>query len=675
MKKILIFAGTTEGRNLSERLSAAGIVHTVCVATEYGEIVLKEHPMAKVHCGRMNREEMREYIANGGFDVVVDATHPYAEAVTENIKEAVKDLDVSYLRLKRETDDTSDYEKITYFASNEECAEALETVEGNILLTTGSKELPIYSSRIKEKERLYVRVLPALENLMLCREQGITGKRILALQGPFTAEMNEAMIRQYQIKCLVTKRSGRTGGYREKLEAARKQDIPVFVIDRKGKQEGDSFREVCRKLETICGRKMRQDIGPEIILAGVGMGGRDCLTKEVSDAIEDADIILGAERMIAAYQPRIEKKPIYTAGQIIPYLERLQEDRVLQGGGKVVVLFSGDSGFYSGCQNLYQALQEERYAGRLEAAVRIMPGISSVAYLAACIGESYQDAAICSIHGKQLVNLPGKIRRNQKTFLLLSGIQDVNRLGKLLMDAGLLDCEIVVGYQLSYPEQTVRILTPEECLALTEEGLYCCCIKNPKAIPTEVTHGKADAEFIRDKVPMTKEEVREVSICKLRLQRGAVVYDIGSGTGSITMEIAGLSDDIQVFAIEKRKEAVKLIRQNREKFQLENIEIVEADAPERLSKLPKPTHAFIGGSGGRLQEILSILYQRNPQMRVVINAVSMETVCEMKEILSLFPMEKEEIVQVQVSRIRTAGDYHLMQAENPVWICAFTFCE
>ena len=674
MKEILIFAGTTEGRKLSENLSATGIAHTICVATEYGETVLKEHPLVKVHCGRMNQEEIREYIKNGKFAAVVDATHPYAEVVTENIKEAMEGMDIPYLRLKREAENESNYDKITYFKSHESCAKALESVKGNILLTTGSKELAVYCSKEEVKQRLYVRILPGMESLKLCMEHGISGKQILALQGPFTIEMNEAMLLQYRIKCLVTKKSGRTGGYREKLKAAEKQKIPVFVIDHEEKWEGYSFEEVCNKLEKICGQKIKRTNGLEIVLVGVGMGSKDCLTGEALREIESADIILGAKRMIAAYHPRLEKKAIYTADQIIPYLKKLQKKDRRSDGGKVVVLFSGDSGFYSGCHGLYQALEEEINTGSLEASVRILPGISSVSYLAACIGESYQDAEICSMHGKELPNLAGKIKKEKKMFLLMSGVKDVTKLGRLLVDAGLNDCEIYVGYQLSYPEQQIKKMTPKECLALTKEGLYCCYIKNPKAEQKELVHGKADAEFLRGKVPMTKEEVREVSICKLHLHKEAVVYDIGSGTGSIAMEIAGLSDEIQVFAIEKRKEAVSLIKQNKEKFQLENIQVVEADAPEGLKNLPTPTHAFIGGSGGRMKEILQVLYRMNPNIRVVITAISMETICEIKEILSIYPMVNKEIVQMQVSRANSVGNYHLMQAENPVWIFAFHLC-
>ncbi len=693
MKELLIFSGTTEGRTLSKYLETAQVRHTVCVATEYGELVLQEHPLVTVRQGRMNQEEIEAFLDEKKFAAVVDATHPFAKEVTNNIKLAVDRQNalgnpVRYLRLKRDcAAQRESGQNIQYFQTNASCVKALEKTQGNILLTTGSKELPEYCVSENLKRRLYVRVLPSLESISLCLKQGICGKQILAMQGPFTAEMNEAVIHQYHISHMVTKESGISGGYPDKLEAAERTGAQVYVIGCPEETGGYSFSEMCEELEKYIERKkcteIRKHIVPaekqernmEIVLAGIGMGHKNCMTKEVENAINEADILLGAERILENLHPKFEKRPLYQAKQIIPYLEEMQRKNLSGVQKKAAVLFSGDSGFYSGCQPLYAALKKEINGGRLKASLRIMPGISSVACLAACIGENYQDAAVYSMHGKKLNNLIRRIQNSQKTFLLTSGVTDINRLGKLLLAAGLTNCEVTVGYRLSYEDQKIEKLTPSKCCELTENGLYTCFINNPDAVKRNLTHGIADEAFIRDKVPMTKEEVREVSICKLRLQEGAVVYDIGSGTGSVAVEIAGLSDSIQVYALEQKKEAVELIEKNKQKFCLENITVVETMAPDGLLDLPMATHAFIGGSKGRLKEILAELQRINPAMRVVINAISLETISEVREILSLFPVEREEIVQLQVARAKKAGAYHLMQSENPVWICAFNFAE
>lgn len=716
LNRVLIFAGTTEGRTLSEYLSENRIEHTVCVATEYGEEVLSASPYMTIHQGRMGVSEMEKLMQTGSFAAVVDATHPYAVEVTANIREASQEAKLPYLRLKRWLDAETEG-SVFYFHSNEECVDALEKTEGNILLTTGSKELATYCSRPLVKDRLYVRILPGMESVSICTELGIKGKQMIAMQGPFSTEMNEAILHQYEIACMVTKKSGRQGGYPEKLEAARRAGIPVYVIEPAGTERGYSMEEVCEKLQLLlCVEKSvsvdksiavdnimekkitdvpkaesgiemvtpskaeaendvtagKVDNKMDIILAGIGMGASKGLTREVYDAIESADILLGAKRLIEPYSPRMEKKSYYLGKDIVPYLE----DLFLQSAGKryrVVVLFSGDSGCYSGCQALARCLHEAVAEKRFLADIRILPGISSVSYLASCIGESYHDAAILSMHGKLLPDLARRIQENEKTFLFMSGVKDMRKLGTALTEAFMNDCNITAGYQLSYEDEEIRKLTPKECLSCEKEGLYICFIYNPHPKKRPLTPGIADEEFIRGKVPMTKKEIREVSICKLRLYSGAVVYDIGSGTGSVAVEMADMSPDIEVFALEQKPEAVELIEKNKEKFHLDNITVIRTKAPEGLMKLKMPTHAFIGGSGGNMKEIIETLHQINPGMRIVINAVSIETLCEIKEILMAYPVCDTEFVQLQVSRVKELGTYHMMQAENPIFVCAFTF--
>ena len=197
---------------MSEILADAGIAHTVCVATEYGEIVMREQtestkamqtagqPIVNLHCGRMDREQMQKFLHDEGYEIVVDATHPYARVVTENLRGAVdtlKSLEKDahfpiYLRLERKIDGITEADDIVtnvqYFENNADCAKALENTEGNILLTTGSKELAVYCASGRLKDRLHVRILPGRESLELCMEQGIKGRQILALQGPFSTD-------------------------------------------------------------------------------------------------------------------------------------------------------------------------------------------------------------------------------------------------------------------------------------------------------------------------------------------------------------------------------------------------------------------------------------------------------------------------------------------------------
>ena len=190
---------------------------------------------------------------------------------------------------------------------------------------------------------------------------------------------------------------------------------------------------------------------------------------------------------------------------------------------------------------------------------------------------------------------------------------------------------------------------------------------------------KADSAFIRGKVPMTKEEIRELAVCKLGLTEGAVVYDVGSGTGSVAVEIAARSGSIRVYAVEQKEEGVELIRRNRNQFGLSNITVIHGTAPDCFQDLPAPTHAFIGGSGGNLKDILTALREKNPAVCVVITAISVETVGELAEILREIQRENQspaadlDLIQVQVSRAKQAGSYHLMQAENPVYLCRIRY--
>lgn len=665
MHRPIIFSGTTEGRTLSEKLTASGIAHIVCVATEYGELVMENSGYADVRTGRLTGLEMYDLIREEA-GTVFDATHPYAAEVSHNILTACKAADRQYVRIIRKSDSElfPESAEIHVFDDAASCAAALAVTEGNILLTTGSKELRIYADDEEVRSRLYARVLPSHESISLCEEAGLTGKHIIAMQGPFSMETDLAIIRQFDIRVLVTKSSGAAGGAPDKIRAASEAGIPVFMIGRPSEESGLSVEEVLTEYFGIRSRMI-------IDLVGIGPGNRNLMTAEASEAVRRADILFGASRMISGYDGR-EAYPYYRAEDIIPVLEERRPARA-------AVLFSGDTGFYSGAAGIAPALRAWADSSDTECVLKIHPGIASFTYLAAKAGVSYQDAALVSIHGssgdeRALAELVRAVRHNENTFVLLSGPQDVRLLGEVLSAGGLGHVNIILGYQLSYPEEIVGLISTEDCALVTEPGLYTAIVINTMPQARPVAPVIRDDEMIRGRVPMTKESVRHLSVLRLGLTEGSVVYDIGSGTGSVACEIARLDPAGKVYAVEVKEDACALIRGNAENLGLKNIEVVQGKAPEALEMLEAPTHVFIGGSSGNMKSILEAVRSKaaGSGIRVVINAVSLETIAEITGLIPEIGASNIEIEQVSVSRARELGAYHLMSAENPVLIASFT---
>lgn len=701
MKAALIYAGTTEGRRLAERLAREGIAVEACVCTEYGEQVFKGDEGIRIHKGRLSAEEMRELYAKGDYFVVVDCTHPFATEASKNIRKSLADSSLPYFRVSREWENPKEIGKgqekeegsewLKRFQNAGECAEYLarENSYQRIFLTTGSKELPLFCEKEGLKDRLVVRVLPGRESMEICWSLGLSGKQIIAMQGASTKEMNLAVIRQYGVDCLVTKESGKAGGEGAKIEAAQEAGIPclmiqrpVYAADYEECSEEDAFQKVlalAKCMEQDNAEKPALEKGFQIVLAGMGMGDSDSMTVELQKVLEKTDYLFGAPRLLEGITGKSEKFPYYLARDILPKLRELQEGGALkQGKCRVTVLFSGDSGFYSGCKKLREAL--EQLSG---ASVTVLPGISSIAAFGAKIGEDWQDALIVSAHGVKEQEWAAKMiwgrRLGRKVFLLTSGPEDIRRIGELLIREKCEEDTIWVGYQLSYEKEKVKALTPRECLRVVDPGLYVAMIlpenqgRASYLSSARLAPYLKDEEFCRGKVPMTKEEVRQISICKLGLWEGATVYDIGSGTGSIAVQMAALSGSVKVYAIEQEEEAANLIRQNKEQFGLENMTVVEGMAPEAMADLPTPTHAFIGGSKGKLREILKQLYQKNKEIRIVLNAVSLEGMMQAQQLIKEFSVRDLDIATVQVSKAKKVGEYHLMTAANPVTIFSFSF--
>lgn len=650
MSEIIVFAGTTEGCDISNFLAEHQIHVLACVATDYGSKSLKENEYLKIHAGRLTEPEMEALLNEKKPEMVLDATHPYAAEVTENIRTACQNTGLEYRRVLREAGAYQD--QAVYVPDTQAAIEFLEGTEGNILLTTGSKELGKYTALSDAGERIYARVLSLPSVMETCKGYGFAGKHLIGMQGPFSMELNVAMLRQFDCKYLVTKDTGKAGGFQEKIDAALSCGTVPVIIGRPLKEEGLSVAECRHMLAEYFGFTVK----PHITLLGIGMGSQETLTVQGKKAAKRADLIIGAKRMAdAVREPGQAVVYEYRSDVIADYIRNHPEYE------KVVIALSGDVGFYSGARKLLTAL------GGRESNVEVICGISSVVYFMSEIGLSWDDAKITSAHGKHC-NLISMIRHNQKVFSILGTGTAVAELAGKLVKYHMGEVLLYVGENLSYPDEKIFVKKAEELTNYEGQPLSVVCAFHENPEPALSTHGIPDEEFIRGKAPMTKEEVRSVSLSKLRLTEDSICYDVGAGTGSVSVEMALRADQGQVFAIEKKEEAAALLEENKQKFAVDNLEIIKGEAPQALENLPAPTHAFIGGSSGNLKEIVALLLGKNPQVRIVINCITLETISEALDVLKEYDFQQREVVQLAASRSKEISRYHLMMGENPIYI-------
>lgn len=676
MDKILLFAGTTEGRNLAEFLEKNQIPTEVCVATQYGETLLEEGKYLHVHAGRLDETEMEQQIQKKQITLVIDATHPYAVIVSQNIRRACSRTGTEYIRLARKETDASwkqEMEDVTEVASVAEAAAFLAKKEGRIFAATGSKELSAYQVIPDYQDRVVARVLSTPEAVSECAMLGFSGKNLICMQGPFTEDLNVAMLRQAQASWMVTKESGKAGGFLEKLRAAKKAGAKLVVIKRPGErseeiaedQKEENLYAICdeEQIRSLLGKRLGICPKRQLYLVGIGMGNEKNRTVEAEQICQSADLLIGARRMLQSV--KTEGKAVfesYKPDEIAAYLAEHSQYET------AAVLLSGDIGFYSGAKKLYDAI--ERTEGLEQMEIYPVSGISSVVYFCGKLGVSWENVHLLSLHGRKQ-NLIDAVKYHEKVFVLCGEKDGIPKICCKLKEYGLGDVKVAVGTDLSYEQERIVQGTAESLMKEDFAPLSVLLICNPD-VKKRIGHGLDDDLFLRGKVPMTKSEVRSISLSKLRLHKDAVVWDVGAGTGSVSIEAASLAKDGVVYAIEKKDEAIDLLEQNKRKFGTDNLEIIKGLAPEALEGLPAPTHAFIGGSSGNLKEILEVLLEQNPRVRVVINAIALETVAEAMQCLKSMAFTDVDIAQVSVAKGKKLGSYEMMMGQNPVYIFSCT---
>ena len=690
--KVLVFGGTTEGRILSDYLRKAGILHEISVATEYGKEILLENGEENLLVGRKNFKEIEEMIKSLEVSIVVDATHPFATAASKEIKTACEASDVPYLRLKRSTEVKADgAENVKCVDSIEDASKAVEDTAGNILVLTGSKDLETIASIITDTSRVYVRVLPNEDSINKCIKAGFSGRQIIAMQGPFSKQMNIATIKEIDAKAIITKESGKAGGFDEKIEAAISCGVKAIVVrnpeNALESPDAHSLSEVIEILSEHTGIAItpnkdidsdktaftEKDINSDktvifdkdidsdknvasvkaITLAGMGPGDESYYTLELKKALDEADIIFGAKAVVKNLKNcHIPVVSEYDGQKILDYLNDNNEYI------NPLVLFSGDISLCSGAKKATALFEHKGYK------VKRISGISSVTLFAQRLGLGLEDVRVITAHGKKC-DVFRNVTDNVETIVLTSDAEHAKNITEKVISIA---DKVVVGCDLGTSSEKIIDAKNAPDTIKDIAGKCLVYVNNQSAVDRKVIKTLSDDEIIRGKVPMTKEEIRALSMRKLSLSKGAVFYDIGSGTGSISLEAALLDESISVYSVEKNEEAIDLLQKNIEKFSVSNVVIISGTAPDAMKDLPTPSHVFIGGSSGNIKEIIDAVYQKNSKARIVINTVTAETFAQVMDIVNEYPDIEPDIIMVSVSRFKKVGRYHLADALNPVYI-------
>jgi len=387
----------------------------------------------------------------------------------------------------------------------------------------------------------------------------------------------------------------------------------------------------------------------KVTIVGVGLGAAT-ITPEAQEAVARAEVLTGGPRTLEPFKD--VPKPLYPY-----YLPKDVATLVAEESAReFAVLVSGDVGFYSAASGLAEALAAYD--------LRFVPGISTVNAFFARLKLPWQEAAFVSAHGRE-ADIASFVRRNRLTFCLTGN--NANELGSALSKAGFGHMQTYVGENLGTTYERVYETVAENLARETYPSLTVLLFVN-EAYDDRVPFGLPDSRFSRlAGIPMTKSETRAIILSKLNLSPAALCYDIGAGTGSVTVEMALCAHRGHVYAMERRAKAISLIGQNCASFHIGNVTVVCGEAPAALESLPIPDAVFIGGSGGEIDGILFAVLRKNPNARIVVTAVTLETVW-----LALSAFQKAglepEIVQLSVTRGRQAGRPHWMEAQNPVTI-------
>ena len=391
-----------------------------------------------------------------------------------------------------------------------------------------------------------------------------------------------------------------------------------------------------------------------VTLIGMGSGQPENLTLQGLAALRQADLILGARRLLAVLPAGCteNRAAAYRPDEVAELLQT-------SGAENAVLVYSGDTGFYSGASSMMEKLEA------LGVRARVLPGLSSIQLLAAALGRPWQGWNLVSAHGRTCDPV-AECMQGRPTFFLTGGSEDPATLCAQLAAEGFGDMQAVVGQCLGTPEEKLFRGSVKELAAGRFNSLSVLLVEAAEVLPRRAP-GLPDEAFERGDVPMTKQEVRAAVLAKLAVRPEDILWDVGAGTGSVSVELALAAPRGRVYAVECRPEGCALIKANREKFRTRNLVLVEGLAPDALSDLPAPDAVFIGGSKGSLAAIVDAALDKNPDARICVSAIALESLSAAVAALTA-KGRTVQVSQIAVSRARAVGGLHLMMAQNPIYL-------
>lgn len=387
----------------------------------------------------------------------------------------------------------------------------------------------------------------------------------------------------------------------------------------------------------------------KVTVVGAGPGNPELLTIQAKLHIKRSDIVFATGRLFEKLGS-LNQNTVRMTLSGLAHAVQAQPENV-----DITILASGDVGFYS----ISSLLTEQRGC-----VLSFQNGLSSLQYFCARLRVPYDDIKTVSVHGRDVSALPA-VCYHPRVFVLTGGHQKAHDVICELISCGLGYVSVCVGENLS--DETERIVrgTAQELSNEHFTDLAVMLVENPASV--RACSFLRDADFVRGKVPMTKEAVRSLCVARLGITPTDVVYDIGAGTGSVACAMARFACESFVYAVEQNEDGISLIHENRQKLGAYNVKAIHGAAPECLKGLPAPDKVFIGGSSGNLGSIIDAALEKNPDAKILATAVTLETQAEALRCFSERGIAADAMC-VNVSQAEPLGSYRLMKAQNPVWL-------